>query len=190
MVWPLGLKGPLPKASSFLRLYLDSLWLSFSPHGISASLQNRVFSGQSHFLQGVGFQQSRVEATRSGKCYIINIRIGIASLLSHSTAQSHKPPQIYRMEKQDSTCSWRRAKSCCRRAHVMRDVVLDILAKCKFPSLAQMPHPFSLTRDYMVLIAANVIINVSAELIKEPLSQGVPHKVRTCFYLYFYYCFE
>lgn len=188
MVWPLGLKGPLPKASSFLRLYLDSLWLSFSPHGVSASLQNRVFSGWSHFLHGVGFQQSRVEATLKG--FIINVRIGIASLLSHSTAQSHKPPQIYRMEKRDSTCWWRRAKSCCRRAHVMREIVLDILAKCKFPSLAQMPHPFSLTRDYMVLIAANIIMNVSAELIKELLSQGVPHKVRACFYLYFYYCFE
>lgn len=64
----------------------------------------------------------------------------------------------------------------------MRDVVLDILAKCNFPSLAQMPHPFSLTRDYMVLIAANIIMNVKAELIKNPLSQGVTHKVRTCFY--------
>lgn len=77
-----------------------------------------------------------------------------------------------------------------QKSNVMRDVVLDILAKCKFPSLAQMPHPFSLTRGYMVLIAANIIMNVSAELIKQPLSQGVPRKVRRCFYLYLYYCFE
>ena len=69
----------------------------------------------------------------------------------------------------------------------MRDVVLDILAKCKGPSLAQMPHPFSLARDCMVVIAADIIINVSAKLIGKSQSQGVTHKVRTCFYSYFSY---
>lgn len=69
----------------------------------------------------------------------------------------------------------------------MRDVVQDILAKCKVPSLAQMPHLFSLARDCMVVIAADIIINGSAKLIGKSQSPGVTPKVRTCFYSYFYY---
>lgn len=69
----------------------------------------------------------------------------------------------------------------------MTAVVLDILAKFKVPSLAQMPHLFSLARDCMVVIVADIIINVSAKLIGKSQSQGVTHKVRTCFYSYFYY---
>lgn len=46
-----------------------------------------------------------------------------------------------------------------------------------------MPHPFSLARDCIGVIAAN--INMSAELIEKSRSQGVTHKVRTYFYSYF-----
>lgn len=55
----------------------------------------------------------------------------------------------------------------------MRDAGLTILAKYMCPSLALMISPFSLARDCMVVIAANIIINMGAELMGKSWSQRI-----------------
>lgn len=62
------------------------------------------------------------------------------------------------------------------------------LSKQVLPSLAN-AHPFSLTRDYMVLIAAKYNYECECWAYKTALSQGVPTKLEDA-YLYLYYCFN